>query len=131
MEFTNGFELSTAITNVIIFVVSIICFFKIKKYNLWKFFFLCMCADSFLGVIVHGIVMSQTLNNILWIILSLMFTITINTLFCIFLKLKYRHIIILSVLLSILLCIQLFLDINFILTFVLYVLLRCIFIKKI
>ena len=123
MELTSGFELTTAITNAIIFIVSIICFFKIKKNNLWKFFFLCMCVDSFLGVIVHGVVMSKAVNNFLWIILAIMFTVTINTLFCIFIKLKFRHIILLSVLLSILLCIQLALDLNFLLTFVLYVLL--------
>lgn len=123
MELTSGFELTTSITNIFIFVVSLISFIKIKKNSMWKFFFFCMCICSFLGVIVHGIEMSQNTNNILWAILSLCFTITINTLLCIFMNLRYKHMIILSVLLSILLCTQLLLDLNFILTFTLYVLL--------
>ncbi len=122
MTLTSGYELTTAITNIFIFVVSLFGFFKIKNEKLWKFFFLLMSIDSFMGVIVHGISMSKHTNDILWAILSLMFTITINTMICIFMKLKIRHIICLSVLLTILLLTQLVFDMNFILTFTLYVL---------
>lgn len=122
MYLTSGYELTTSITNIFIFVVSIICFFKIKKNNLWKFFFLLMSIDSFLGVIVHGIVMSQKTNDILWVILSLCFTFTVNTLFCLFLNLKHRHIVILSILLSTLLLTQMIYGFDYLLTFTLYVL---------
>ena len=122
MEITNGFELTTAITNIIILIVSIICFIKVRR-TLWKFFFLCMIIDSFLGTIAHGIVMNGTINNIIWAVLAIFFTFTINTLLCIFLRLKFKHIFILSLLLSILLGIQLLLNIDFILTFTFYVLL--------
>ena len=120
---TSGYELSTSITNIFIFIVSIICFIKVKKNNLWKFFFLLMSIDSFLGVIVHGFVMSKMLNDILWVILALFFTISVNTLFCIFINLNIKHIFILSILLSILLCIQMLYGFNFLLTFTFYVLL--------
>ncbi len=126
MHLTEGYELITAITNAMIFIISIYCFINLKKEKLWKFFYLCLIFDSFLGVIVHGIQMSTNLNNILWAILATIFTITINNFFGIFLKFKLKHILTLSILLTILLLVMLIFDMNFILTFVLYVLLTMI-----
>ena len=123
MHLTSGYELTTSITNIFIFIMSIYGFLKIKKDKKWKLFFLFMSIDSFLGVIVHGFVMSIQLNVVLWIMLSAMFTITINTLLAIFLKFKIRYIIILSVLFIILIITQIYFGFNFILTFALYVLL--------
>lgn len=121
--FTSGYELTTAITNALIFIVSVYCSIKNKGNKLWRLFFILMCIDSFLGVIVHGIVMSNKVNDILWVILALFFTFTVNTLLCIYLKLSYKHITILSILLSIMLFTQMILDINFLLTFDFYALL--------
>ena len=123
MHLTTGYELTTALTNIIIFATSFFSYIKTKKTKYWKLFFLFMSIDSFLGVIVHGIKMSTSLNNILWIILLINFAITINILLAIFLKYKTRHIIILSMLLIIMLMVHLSLNINFILSFTMYVLL--------
>ena len=120
---TSGFELTTAITNVIIFIVSVICYIKTERKNLWKFFFLLMSIDALLGSVVHGIVMSQELNNGLWVILALLFTITVNTFLCIFMKLKYKHIFILSILLFILMASQMIYNMDYLLTFTMYVIL--------
>ena len=120
--FTSGYELTTALTNVLIFIVSLFGFFKIKEHKLWKFFFLCMSIDSFIGSIVHGIVLSSNIINILWVILAFCFTITVNTLLCIFMKNGFVHITILSILLSILLFVQMIYEMDFLLTFTFYVL---------
>ena len=64
---TKGFELTTAITNLIIFIVSICCYKNIKKKNIWNKFYLFLIFDSFLGIIVHGIKMSTMINIILLI----------------------------------------------------------------
>ena len=82
-----------------------------------------MSIDAFLGSVVHGFVMSQRLNDFLWVILALLFTITVNTLFCIFLKLKYKHIFILSILLFMLMGIQMLFNMDYLLTFTIYVIL--------
>ena len=76
---TGGYELTTAITNLIIFITSVFCYTRIKNNKLWKMFYLLMCLDSFMGVIVHGLNINNTVLNVLWIILSILFTITINT----------------------------------------------------
>ena len=121
--FTSGYELSTSITNIFIFVIGLYGSIKIKHDKLWKLFFILMSIDSFLGVVVHGLVMSDNVNNILWGIMSIIFAVTVNTLLGIFLKYNYKHIIVLSVLLCILLLSQLVFDMNYIFTFTMYVLL--------
>ena len=123
MHLTTGIELTTAISNIFILVVSILGLIKIKKDGLWRLFFILMTMASAMGVIVHGIAMSIEMNIILWIILSIIFTFTINTFLVIFLKFKIKHIIILSVLLTIFMLVQIYFDLDFILSFTLYVLL--------
>ena len=119
---TSGYELTTAITNVFIFLVSLFCYIKVNN-KPWKNFFLFMCIDSFLGVIAHGIVMNKIVNDFLWIIISVLFTITINLFLNIILNIKMKHIILLSTTLSLIMLSQLFLNMNFLLTFTIYVLL--------
>ena len=126
MRLTSGIELTTAITNVVIYIVSLYGFFAIKKDKLWKFFYFLMTIDSFLGVIVHGLEMSIQLNVLLWLILAITFTITVNTFLVIFLKIKARYIILFSILLSLLLLAEIHHGMDFILTFTLYVLLSII-----
>ena len=60
---TTGYELSTAITNLLIFITSIILILNIKK-KPFRWFYYFICIDSFLGVIVHGIKMSSLINEI-------------------------------------------------------------------
>jgi len=123
MHLTSGFELTTSLTNILIFLVSVYGFITIKKDKLWKLFFFLMSIDSLMGVIVHGLVMTIELNTILWIIMAVLFTITINTFFIIFLKYKVKHIIILSILLTLFMMVLIYFDFDFILFFTLYVLL--------
>ena len=126
MHLTSGFELTTAITNVFIFIVSIYGFFKIKNNTLWKLFYLFVSIDSFLGTIIYGFIMTNSANIILWLILAIFFTLTINTFLIIFLNYKIKHLIIFSILLSILMLVEIHFGLNFILTFTLYVLLALI-----
>lgn len=123
MHLTTGYELTTALTNAVIFVVCVCGFITIKKEKLWKLFFFFMSIDSFLGVIVHGVAMSIQVNVILWIILSIFFTLTVNTFFVIFLKFKVRHIIILSILLTLFMMVQIYFDMDFIFSFTMYIML--------
>lgn len=117
---TSGYELVTAFTNILLLIVSLFGYIKIKDKS-WKLFYLLISIDSFLGVIVHGIVMSKTINDLLWVLLSILFTITINMFLIIFMKFKFKHVIIMSIILSIVMIIQLFLNMNFLLTFVIYI----------
>lgn len=126
MSFTSGYELGTALTNVLIFIVSFYGFIKIKKDKLWKFFFALMSIDSFIGAIVHGISMSINLNVLLWLILIVFFVITVNTFLAIFLKLKVRNIIILSLILLTIMLTLFYYGMNFLLIFDFYVLLAMI-----
>lgn len=122
MHLTSGYELTTAITNIILFIVSLTCFFMTKKNNkLFRLFFILISIDSFLGTIAHGIVMSESINNLLWIILIFFFTLSINVFLNIFIKLKLKLILLLSELLTILLCTQMLYGLNFLLTFTIYV----------
>ena len=121
MHLTTGIELSTAISNIFILIVSIIGLIKLKKEGLWKLFYLLMTIASAMGVIVHGLRMSIEMNVILWIILSIVFAFTINTFFVIFLKFEMKHIIILSVLLTIFILVQIYFDLDYILSFSIYI----------
>lgn len=126
MNFTSGYELGTAITNVLICLVSLYGFINIKKDKMWKSFFAFMSIDSFIGSIVHGISMSIELNVLLWLILLVFFVITVNIFLALFLKLKVRHIILLSLALFLLMIILIYFGINFLLGFEFYVFLTMI-----
>ena len=123
---TTGYELTTAISNLCIFIVSVFGLINIKKDNLWKLFFLLMTIDSFFGVIVHGVVMSTKVNNILWIILTIMFAITVNIIFSIFMNFKYKYVLIFTIGLGVILLVQLALNMNYLLTFTIYAILSVI-----
>ena len=94
---TSGYELSTAITNLFLFITSIFIFINIKNNKRWNFFYLFLILDSFMGIIVHGINMSNNINNILWVILYILFSITFNLLLYIFCNVKLKNVFILSI----------------------------------
>ena len=119
--FTSGFEMSTSITNVFILMVSLYGAITIKKDKLWRLFFVFMSIDSFMGVIAHGIQMSKTVNDIMWVIMTILFAITVNIIFGIFSKCKTKYITILSIILSIVLLIEFALDMYFLYTFDVYI----------
>ena len=127
--FTNGYELSTAITNLFISLFAFVSFFSIKKYKnkLWNSFFVTLVIDGLLGFIIHGIQMSQGTINFYWAILLIGFCFTINILLAIFInemfsknKVKLLSIILLSILLYILLLVELLIEIDFLITFIIY-----------
>lgn len=122
IELTSGYELTTSITNVFILIFSIFGYIEIKDKR-WNFFFLCMILDSFIGTIVHGFVMSDSVNNVLWVLLAICFTMTVNTLLGIYTNLRIRHIIYLSIIVTFLIFIEMIFGIDFILSFTMYVLL--------
>ena len=122
IEITSGYELTTSITNIFILIFSIFGYVEIKDKR-WNFFFLCMILDSFIGTIVHGIDMSELVYNLLWVFLAICFTMTINTLLGIYLNLKIRHIVYLSIIITFLIFIEMLFEIDFIFTFSMYVLL--------
>lgn len=124
--FTSGYELGTAITNILIFLTSIYAYYKCNcKNKLWKLFFLSMICASLFGTIIHGIVMSENIKLVLWILLSLIFSITINILLTIFLKIynhkiKNRIGIILTIILYTVIIIEYIVKIDFLDTFIIY-----------
>ena len=119
---TTGYELTTAITNVILFIVSIVCLLKTTDKG-WKLFYKFMIVDTFFGVIVHGIVMSTTVNSILWGIMCILFVITVNILLNRFMNTKPKYLIIVSLAVIVLLIIQVIIEMDYVLTFVIYVIL--------
>lgn len=120
---TNGYELSTALTNLIIAFTSFYAFIRINKKNkLWELFFLLIGIDGILGFFIHGISYSRETIDILWYILSLLFCISINTLLAIFFvkKKKTSFIVLSSLFVYFLLFVETINGIDFLLTFIIY-----------
>lgn len=113
-------ELYTALTNAFIMLIGIIGIFTIKKDKLWKQLFSFLAIDGFLGIIIHALSMSETIFNILWVILLIMFALTINTALCIFSNIKTKHITILSIILAIILIALFLLKLDYLSTFFIY-----------
>ena len=109
---TSGYELSTAITNLLLFIISIIIIFNIKNKS-FKWFYFFICIDSFLGVIVHGFNMSNILNTILWYILYFLFSITFNLLLHLFCNIKLKNVMIISFIIAIIMVIIFSISIKF------------------
>lgn len=122
IEFTTDYELTTGLTNVLILLFSIFGLITILNKK-WKFFFLCMTLDSFVGSLVHTIVMSEQLYNLLWVFLVIFFVMTIHSLLGIYINMSIKQILLLTITMVLILFIQMIYGINFILTFALYVLL--------
>ena len=79
--FTNGTQLSTAITNLFIALIAIYSYLNVRKSNnTWKYFFLTMTLCALFGFIIHGFLISENIIKILWIILSFFFCIAISLL---------------------------------------------------
>ena len=79
--FTNGTQLSTAITNLFIALIAIYSYLNVRKSNnTWKYFFLTMTLCALFGFIIHGFLISENIIRIFWIILSFFFCIAISLL---------------------------------------------------
>lgn len=121
----NVFEIYTAITNLIIFIVASVIFFKIKNNRYFKLFYLLIAIAGFMGVIIHGVAFSPSIIKLLWAILSFIFSLIINLLLIIFInnkKYTIKHVILLSIVLYIIFFVESILKIDFLLTFIIYAL---------
>ncbi len=116
----SGYELITAITNLAIFIASIIILIKLKYDKIWNIFYILISIDSFLGIIVHGINMNKNINDFLWGILSISLVLTINTLLIIFVGLKKKYYLITSFLIITILILEIIFNLNYVITFVIY-----------
>lgn len=121
--FTNGCELSTAITNLLIASAAIYSFINTKDKS-WKTFFMLLAGDGILGFIIHGISFTQHTVDLLWLLLLVLFSFTINVLLTIFLRKRFNIpkylTIFLTAALYIILFIEAMLKIEFLYTFIAY-----------
>ena len=133
--FSNGCELSTALTNVLISISTFFSFFKTSKSKntvvnkLWGIFYILLFVDGILGFLIHGILFNEIIVNILWIILSFFFCLTVNTLLIIFMnkiksRIEFKNNLLVISLLSLMIYIVLFIEIinnlEFLTTFIFY-----------
>ena len=82
---TSGSELITGLTNLIIMFTTLVILFsfrklKIDKKKMWYIFYISVIVDSMLGFIIHSFMWSSETIKIMWIILSFVFCITLNSL---------------------------------------------------
>ena len=123
---TSDFELTTSLTNVVILIVSIYCYLKVKQKS-WENFFMFVIIDSLIGSIAHGIVMSSITNNILWFALLIFFIITLISFAIIFVDQYQKEIIYISIIMMMILISQLLFDYNYVITFITYAIIIVIF----
>ena len=123
---TNGSELITGLTNLVIMFTTLVVFFKIYKLNIknknsWVLFYISILIDSFLGFIIHSFLWPKFIIDILWIILSFIFCITLNSLLFTIIDKRNNemfYIIISSILIYLILIIETIFRIDFLLTFI-------------
>ena len=123
---TNGSELITGLTNLVIMFTTLVVFFKIYKLNIknknsWVLFYISILIDSFLGFIIHSFLWPNFIIDILWIILSFIFCITLNSLLFTIIDKRNNemfYIIISSILIYLILIIETIFRIDFLLTFI-------------
>lgn len=131
--FTTGYEFMTAITNIIITMLSCYVCYKLNrnvKNRKWVFFFLLLSVAGFMGVLIHGIAFKKAYIRALWFILSLIFTLAITTLVYLFVNNKkygYRNIIITSIIVYLVFFLEMVAEIDFLTTFIIYAALCIIF----
>ena len=121
---TNGSELITGLTNLVIMFTTLVVFFKIYKLNIknrssWLLFYISILVDSFLGFIIHSFLWPNFIIDILWIILSFIFCITLNSL--LFTVIKCSNVIkllITSFVMYLIFIIETLCGIDFLLTFI-------------
>lgn len=121
---TSGSELITGLTNLIIMFTTLVVFLRFRKFNvrnnkIWSIFYLSVIVDSFIGFIIHSFMWNSEVVNILWIILSFVFCITLNSLLFTVTHEKYvNKMFIVSVCLYLIFIIETICGIDFLLTFI-------------
>lgn len=121
---TSGSELITGLINLIIMFTTLVVFLRFRKFNvrnnkIWSIFYLSVIVDSFIGFIIHSFMWNSEVVNILWIILSFVFCITLNSLLFTVTHEKYvNKMFIVSVCLYLIFIIETICGIDFLLTFI-------------
>lgn len=121
---TSGSELITGLTNLIIMFTTLVILFrfrklKIDKKKMWYIFYISVIVDSMLGFIIHSFMWSSETVKIMWIILSFVFCITLNSL--LFTVIKFSSVskmLITSIVMYLIFIIETVSGIDFLLTFI-------------
>lgn len=122
---TSGCELITGLTNLIIMFTTLVILFrfrklKIDKKKIWYIFYISVIVDSLLGFIIHSFLWNSEIVNMLWIILSFIFCITLNSLlFTIIKSSSVSKLLIMSIVMYLIFVIETICGIDFLLTFIL------------
>lgn len=122
---TSGCELITGLTNLIIMFTTLVILFrfrklKIDKKKIWYIFYISLIVDSLLGFIIHSFLWNSEIVNMLWIILSFIFCITLNSLlFTIIKSSSVSKLLIMSIVMYLIFVIETICGIDFLLTFIL------------
>lgn len=131
---TNGSELITGLTNLIIMLTTLVILFKYKRLKIdnkkiWYIFYISVVVDSLLGFVIHSFLWNSEVVNILWIVLSFIFCITLNSL--LFTVIKYSSVsklLIISIVMYLIFVIETLNGIDFLLTFILITLFYIVYI---
>lgn len=121
---TSGSELITGLTNLIIMFTTLVILFrfrklKIDKKKMWYIFYISVIVDSMLGFIIHSFMWSSETVKIMWIILSFVFCITLNSLLFTIIKCSsVSKMLITSIVMYLIFIIETVSGIDFLLTFI-------------
>lgn len=121
---TSGSELITGLTNLIIMFTTLVILFrfrklKIDKKKIWYIFYISVIVDSMLGFIIHSFMWSSETVKIMWIILSFIFCITLNSLLFTVIKCSsVSKMLITSIVMYLIFIIETVSGIDFLLTFI-------------
>ena len=121
---TSGSELITGLTNLIIMFTTLVILFrfrklKIDKKKIWYIFYISVIVDSILGFIIHSFVWNSETVKIMWIVLSFVFCITLNSLMFTVIKCSgVSKMLITSIVMYLIFIIETVSGIDFLLTFI-------------
>lgn len=121
---TSGSELITGLTNLIIMFTTLVILFrfrklKIDKKKIWHIFYISVIVDSMLGFIIHSFMWSSETIKIMWIILSFVFCITLNSLLFTVIKCSsVSKMLITSIVMYLIFIIETVSGVDFLLTFI-------------
>lgn len=121
---TSGSELITGLTNLIIMFTTLVILFSFRKLKIdmkkmWYIFYISVIVDSMLGFIIHSFMWSSETIKIMWIILSFVFCITLNSLLFTVIKCSsVSKMLITSIVMYLIFIIETVSGIDFLLTFI-------------
>lgn len=121
---TSGSELITGLTNLIIMFTTLVILFrfrklKIDKKKMWYIFYISVIVDSIFGFIIHSFMWNSETIKIMWIILSFVFCITLNSLLFTVIKCSsVSKMLITSIVMYLIFIIETVSGIDFLLTFI-------------